>query len=56
MKRPKKIIRIVVPPPKEVIGHTDHITGSGPHSDKRTRRDRTRTDKDRRAVKESEDE
>lgn len=33
-------------------GHIPHTTGSGPHKDKRTKRNRTRSDKKRNAIKE----
>lgn len=31
-------------------GHQDHKTGNGPHKDKRTKRNRTRSDRERKAL------
>lgn len=37
------------------IGHQDHISGSGPHKDKRTKRNRTRADTLRKIIREASD-
>jgi hypothetical protein len=37
-------------------GHSEHVSGSGPHEDKRTKRERTRADQLRKALKENENE
>ena len=49
-----KTIKIVIKANsfKVSIGHQVHITGTGAHEDKRTKRNRTRSDRRRAAVRE----
>lgn len=39
----KKVIKIKIPAQKARAGHQSHITGTGPHKDKRLKRKHTRS-------------
>ena len=47
----KEVIGTVSKDEKVSTGHQDHITGTGVHKDKRTKRNRTRSNQQRRAIK-----
>jgi hypothetical protein len=49
-----KTIKIIIKADsfKVAIGHQSHLTGTGAHSDKRTKRNRTRGDRKRSAISE----
>lgn len=49
----EKII-IKVDETKVSTGHKPHVTGTGAHKDKRTKRNRTRADQKRNSIKEQE--
>lgn len=46
-----KPLKIKVEPWKIPAGHQAHVTGTGVHGDKRTKRNRTRSDQKRNALK-----
>lgn len=50
----KETIIIKASDMKVAIGHQPHVTGTGVHKDKRTKRNRTRSDQKRRILKEYE--
>lgn len=43
-------IIIKIDPTKDSIGHQSHVTGTGAHGDKRTKRHRTRSAQNRRVI------
>jgi|AntRauTorckE6833_2_1112554.scaffolds.fasta_scaffold14502_7 hypothetical protein len=47
-----EIIGVIKGTTKCAMGHQPHTTGSGAHKDSRTKRQRTRADKKRKAIKE----
>lgn len=50
MKRSKPTEKLVIKAGKPIIGHQPHITGTGIHKDRRTKRQRTRQAKTRQAI------
>ncbi len=55
-KKSKIVVKVDVPPPyKAPKGHTPRRNGAGPHKDRRTKRDRSRSDQKRNAVDEQQD-
>ena len=53
MARDIVTLEISVKPWKVGVGHKAHRGGAGKHADRRTKRNRTRTDKNRNAIRES---
>lgn len=49
-------MKIIIKQKDVPIGHQQHKSGTGPHKDKRTKRNRTRSDKNRKAINEQREE
>lgn len=53
MMADKSTIKLPKAEPWKKRGHREHKSGAGIHKDKRTKRNRTRSDKNRNAIRES---